>query len=133
MIDQKIIDRLFSEWCGTWGVPDLSKQVSVKASGRLSRSIARCYPQKKKIHLHREVPNSPYEFFREVLCHELAHIAVHELNGNGCRPHGREWKELMRKAGFEPRTRLLVIAPATAPPPKRMLRIRLISSWRQKK
>jgi predicted SprT family Zn-dependent metalloprotease len=106
MIDRKTIDRLFSEWCGTWQVPDLPNHVTVKVSSRLSRSIARCYPKKKKIHLHREVPNSPHEFFREVLCHELAHIAVHELNGNGCRPHGREWKELVRKAGFEPRTRL---------------------------
>jgi len=28
------------------------------------------------------------------------------LHGRDCRPHGPEWKALMRQAGFEPRVRI---------------------------
>ena len=43
----------------------------------------------------------------EVLCHELAHAAVHRLHGRRAKPHGPEWKALMVKAGHEPRVRVL--------------------------
>jgi predicted SprT family Zn-dependent metalloprotease len=39
----------------------------------------------------------------EVLCHEAAHLAVRERAGRAARPHGPEWAELMRAAGFAPR------------------------------
>ena len=42
----------------------------------------------------------------EVLCHEAAHVAVYEIFGSSCRPHGPEWAELVRKAGFLPRLRI---------------------------
>jgi predicted SprT family Zn-dependent metalloprotease len=41
-----------------------------------------------------------------VLCHELAHLAARERHGDRIRPHGPEWKALMRAAGYEPKTRL---------------------------
>jgi predicted SprT family Zn-dependent metalloprotease len=44
----------------------------------------------------------------EVLCHEAAHLAVFQLFGESCRPHGPEWAQLMRAAGFEPRRRLVL-------------------------
>jgi predicted SprT family Zn-dependent metalloprotease len=36
----------------------------------------------------------------EVLCHELAHVAVYRLHGRSVRPHGPEWKRLVRQVGF---------------------------------
>jgi predicted SprT family Zn-dependent metalloprotease len=54
----------------------------------------------------------PPELLREALCHEAAHAAVYELHGRVPRPHGREWRDLMQTAGFEPRTRM----PATHSP-----------------
>jgi predicted SprT family Zn-dependent metalloprotease len=42
----------------------------------------------------------------EVLCHELAHIALHERHGRHARAHGKEWAALVRAAGFSPTARL---------------------------
>jgi predicted SprT family Zn-dependent metalloprotease len=36
---------------------------------------------------------------REVLCHELAHLAVYRLHGGSARPHGPEWRQLMAAVG----------------------------------
>ena len=55
------------------------------------------------------------DLIAEVACHEVAHVAVHELYGEGCRPHGPEWSKLVRAAGFQPR---LSVA-AAGPEPKR--------------
>jgi predicted SprT family Zn-dependent metalloprotease len=45
----------------------------------------------------------------EVLCHELAHIAVHELHGSDAAPHGEEWRALVRHAGYKPAARACVV------------------------
>ena len=49
---------------------------------------------------------APVEVLREVLSHEIAHIAVRDLHGVGRRPHGPEWMALVRAAGFEPQKRI---------------------------
>src|SRR5690606_8469081 len=36
---------------------------------------------------------------RDVLVHELAHLAVHARHGSEVRPHGPEWQRLMTLAG----------------------------------
>jgi ribosomal protein L37AE/L43A len=36
----------------------------------------------------------------------VAHAMVYERHGSGVRPHGPEWRALMRAAGFEPRVRV---------------------------
>jgi SprT protein len=41
-----------------------------------------------------------------VLCHELAHLAVHRLHGRSAKPHGPEWRALMQAAGYPPVTSL---------------------------
>ncbi len=48
----------------------------------------------------------PHDLLEEVLCHELAHVAVVQLYGARCRPHGREWRGLMSAAGHTPRARI---------------------------
>ena len=48
----------------------------------------------------------PRKFLFEVLCHEAAHVAVHLLYGANAKPHGREWQELVRIAGYQPATKL---------------------------
>jgi SprT protein len=55
-----------------------------------------------------------------VLCHEMAHLAVRKLHGRHVRPHGPEWRALLRSAGFEPRSRLP--SPNGDPRPKRKRR-----------
>ncbi len=87
----------------------------------MTRSLGRCYPTRGLIRISEHLLEAPRSILEEALCHELAHVAVHEMNGKRCRPHGPEWKDLMRIAGYEPRARL----PAgTLPRPSRKRRQR---------
>ena len=69
-------------------------------------SLGRCHPADGRVRLNPALFDEPEALLREVVCHEAAHVAVYLLHGNFARPHGREWKELMVKAGFEPRVRM---------------------------
>jgi predicted SprT family Zn-dependent metalloprotease len=94
------------KWAEAWGVPGLESRLSIRFSTRMSRSLGRCHPERKLIRLASWLREAPDALLAEVLCHEVAHVAVHELHGRDCRPHGREWKELMQVAGYPARTRI---------------------------
>jgi SprT protein len=104
-------------WLDLWNISDLGARTTIEYSTRLTRSLGRCYPERRIIRLASFLDESDNSLIEEVLCHELAHIAARELHRGRIRPHGREWKALMRAAGFEPRTRLP--APPNAPNPSR--------------
>lgn len=104
-------------WTVAWGVPGLESRAKVEWSHRMSRSLGRCYPDRHLVRIAAYLRTQPDVVFREVLCHELAHLAVAEIYGSKARPHGREWSNLMRRAGFEPRVRMPT--PAGAPQPRR--------------
>ena len=93
-------------WAEAWGVPGLESRLCVRFSTRMSRSLGRCHPERKLIRLASWLREAPYALLTEVLCHEAAHVAVYELHGRDCRPHGSEWKTLMRAAGYPARTRI---------------------------
>jgi hypothetical protein len=97
-------DRI-DQWGAAWGVAGLSARVRVEMSPRLRRSLGRAQPERGVIRLAADLEAAPRELFDEVLCHELAHVAVHLIHGRGSRPHGPEWAELMHRAGFPPRAR----------------------------
>ncbi len=40
--------------------------------------------------------------WKAILAHELAHLLVHDRHGEEARPHGPEWRDLMRRAGHPP-------------------------------
>jgi len=94
-----------AEWLALWQVPDLESRITIELSSRMTRSLGRCYPQRRLIRLAQGLLKER-AILEEALCHELAHAAVYELKGRNGRPHGPAWKALMRKAGFEPRIRL---------------------------
>jgi hypothetical protein len=94
------------EWARTWGVPGLETRLAISFSTRMTRSLGRCHPERKTIRLACWLREAPEPLLVEVMAHETAHVAVHELHGRGCRPHGREWQELMRSAGFRARARI---------------------------
>jgi predicted SprT family Zn-dependent metalloprotease len=100
-------------WLRTWNTPDLATKTRIELSPRLTRSLGRCYPERRLIRIAAYVAQSKNGLLHEVLCHELAHLAARELHGPRIRPHGPEWKALMRAAGFEPKTKLP--APPGAP------------------
>ena len=98
------VARTIRKWCSIWGVPALADTVSVRANARLRSSIARLVIADRCVEL------GPLFFsasvnHREVLCHELAHAAARLKYGRRIRPHGPEWRDLVRAVGFEPRAR----------------------------
>lgn len=104
-------------WLDAWNIPELAARARVEWSPRLTRSLGRCYPERRLIRIATHVGEADKEtgLLDEVLCHELAHLAAFELHGPHVRPHGAEWKALMRAAGYEPKTRLKT--PPGIPPP----------------
>lgn len=95
------IDR----WGAVWGVAELSAHVRVEFSSRLRRSLGRAEPRRGVVRLAAALESAAPALLAEVLCHELAHVAVHLVHRRRVRPHGPEWAALMRTAGFEPRVR----------------------------
>jgi predicted SprT family Zn-dependent metalloprotease len=93
-------------WARLWGVPGLDARLSIEWSRRLRRSLGRAFPQRGLVKLSAALRSAPAERVLETLCHEVAHIAVLELHGAPCRPHGPEWAALVRAAGFVPSVRL---------------------------
>jgi SprT protein len=89
-----------------WGMPELSDSVSIEFSQRLTRSLGRTQVANHHIRLNMLLEKKWWDLLDEVLCHELAHIAVYEHFGPAAKPHGKEWAELVEKAGYEPRIRI---------------------------
>jgi len=71
----------------------------------MTRSLGRCYPDRRLIRIARFVLEESEDLFQEVLCHEAAHVAAYHLHGQTIRPHGREWKALIQMAGYPPSVR----------------------------
>ena len=104
-------------WATLWETPLLAKSIGVRASTRLRRALGSYSPARSQITLarwlldgatHLDPPSnsSPHPLLDEVLCHEAAHAAVHLMRSSRTRPHGKEWREFMLAAGFEPRVRI---------------------------
>jgi hypothetical protein len=117
--------RLVAGWARAWGVPGLEERVDIAFSARFRTSLGRCQPATGRIRLAAFLLAGPDEILHETLCHEAAHAAVYELHGGGPRPHGPEWKALMRAAGFPARARVPAeLVPGLAPPRRRRARPR---------
>lgn len=100
-----------ARWAKRWRTPGLARRLVVEYSPRLRQSLARSLPSRCLVRLN-PVLQRPQNaaLLPEVLCHEAAHIAVFELHGPRCRPHGPEWSRLVTMAGFTPTLRLVIDA-----------------------
>jgi len=95
------------EWAGIWNSPELLDRVQVVPGKRLRTSLGRCQPATGRIQLHPALfALEGHALFREIVCHEVAHVAVHLLHGEKVRPHGAQWKELVAAAGYPPVARM---------------------------
>ncbi len=99
---ETLVDESFDGW--ELGAPPSDLKITV--STRLRVSLARCLPERPEIRLAAFLLEGPTALLREVLCHELAHLVTHTRFGKAVKPHGAEWRALMRQAGFEPRVRI---------------------------
>ena len=101
--DTERLRSAISCWAKSWGVESLEERVHVVFSPRMVKSLGRCDLRSKTIRLNPKLRRRRGRILLEVLCHEAAHIAVHEKYGPGSSPHGDEWRRCVRQAGFVPR------------------------------
>lgn len=100
------IKKLLDEWGDVWGVAGLGGCGAVEFSARMTRKLGSCSPSRQRIALNGVLAATENRALaEEVLCHEAAHLAAYILHGRSIKPHGAEWKALMRLAGREPRVR----------------------------
>jgi predicted SprT family Zn-dependent metalloprotease len=81
-----------SLWVEVWNLPGLEGHTQVAFSPRLRRALGNCDVSKLVIRLNPVLRSGPRRKLLEALCHEAAHIAVHERFGKVRRPHGVEWQ-----------------------------------------
>lgn len=96
-----------AQWSTLWGVPGLENRLTLAFSARLRTALGRAVPNRQSVRLNAALLHGPQPLMLEVLCHEVAHLAVFELHGR-VRPHGAEWQALVHAAGFTPRIRAAV-------------------------
>ncbi len=107
------------DWCAAWGVAPLAHQAQIAYSTRQRTSLGRARYEGERILLNAVLRDSALRpLLEEVLCHELAHLAARRLHGPGIRPHGKEWKALLRSVGHCAR----VTVPSAELPPIRSRR-----------
>jgi predicted SprT family Zn-dependent metalloprotease len=97
---------LVVRWGETWNFPHLLDRIQIGVSSRMRVSLGRCLASQGEIKIAKFLLTGPPGLLEEVLCHEVAHAAAVMKFGSRIRPHGVEWRGLMRDAGFEPRTRI---------------------------
>lgn len=105
VLDAETYEGWLSTWSAAWDLPELPWRVRIAFSPRLQSSLGRCSPRTGLVRLNPGLLDGAPEALREVVCHEVAHVATWIRHGRRAAAHGREWKELMRLAGYEPRVR----------------------------
>jgi predicted SprT family Zn-dependent metalloprotease len=100
----------------SWNEPDLAERLTLSVSPRLRRSLGRCYPERGLVYVARFALQFSAELRVEIVTHEVAHLVVFQRHGRRCRPHGAEWKSLMRSLGLTPRIRIQLARPEAALP-----------------
>ena len=118
-LDSKTYEGWLVVWAAAWKAPELPFRVRIVFSSRLQRSLARCAPRSGLIRLNPGLLHAAPAELREVVCHEAAHVATWLRYGRRARAHGKEWKAMMRLAGYEARVRW---AEAAVPEPVRVRR-----------
>ena len=98
--------RRLAYWCRLWGVPKLKTGLRIAVSSRLRISLGSFNARQGQIRISSLLVDAPTPLLDEVLCHEAAHAAVAQLHKGRARPHGPEWRALIRVAGFEPHCRI---------------------------
>ena len=93
-------------WSALWDMPRMGAELRLRASSRMQRSLGSYRSARDEITLALWLFEAPPVLLEEVLCHEAAHAAVHRVHGRSVRPHGREWRGFMERAGLRPRVRI---------------------------
>lgn len=92
---------LVRRFARNWHLPEL-EETQIRFSSSLRASLGKCRPSRGSVTLASYLQTAPAAHVRDVLGHELAHVAAHLLYGSAIAPHGPEWQELMEVAGLSP-------------------------------
>ena len=85
-----------AERCGqAWEIPDLARRVTIVYNPRLRTTLGQAILDDNRVELNVHLLRAYPDELLPTVVHELAHLAVRMLYGNA-RPHGREFKALMR-------------------------------------
>lgn len=105
-MENGLMRELIGGWGRIWQAPSLCAGLEISFSVRMRSKLGSCHAHRRKITLNSLLARPENaEVAVEVLCHEAAHLAAYDLFGRRIKPHGPEWKALMRAASFEPRVR----------------------------
>lgn len=106
--DARAIEML-SRSLRRWDLDAAALGARIEFSSRLRTSLGVCYPERNLIRLHPFLARPENSMLLHgVVCHEAAHIAAPIKAGRRVKPHGPEWKALVRECGYKPRVRLQV-------------------------
>jgi SprT protein len=87
---------------GAWGLLERAAAVKADWNPRLRTTAGRAFWNENRIELNPNLLQDHAHSVHEVLVHEAAHLAAFLLHGPRIRPHGREWRQLVRQAGHRP-------------------------------
>ncbi len=123
---QSKIKRILNSLAALWHVPKLRKTATVQFSSRLKKAVGRTFPSSGIIRLHAALAQRKHRrLLRAALCHESAHVAARILHGTHAKPHGPEWRSLVKLAGHRPSTNVKcadLLPPGTQEPRRSRLR-----------
>lgn len=94
------LERRASELLALWRVGD--RALEVRWNRRLSTSAGRAFIRRGRVELNPNLLGDHPEQIEVVLAHEVAHVAAWRLFGPAADAHGRQWRALMRLAGYSP-------------------------------
>jgi len=115
-------------WLLAWDAASLAQRIRIELSGRMVSSLGRAYLDRRIVRISAHLIEPGREaLLEEVFCHEVAHLVVHERHGRGARPHGREWRALLRQVGSRVRVTVPREECAFLPAPPRRRRRRRVS------
>ena len=103
-LNQLAIDKTY-EWIAKanamYGINIPHVPVDFKLRGTTAGK-ARCSVYQPRIQYQPVIlSENPDTFIKRTVPHEVAHIVVVYLYGNGVKPHGREWKSVMHRFGVD--------------------------------
>jgi SprT protein len=99
-IDSKVIDDLKKMADRIQTRKNLDIEVSLKISN-LKRAAGQYHRDRKEIRISEHLIQNHPEKVEDTLKHELGHAVVDQKYSRRVKPHGREWKTVMKKLGVE--------------------------------
>ena len=84
-LDASTYEAWLASWSTAWDLPELPYRVRIVFSHRLQSSLGRCAPSEGLVRLNPGLLDGAPEALREVVCHEVAHVATWLLYGRRAR------------------------------------------------